>query len=104
MKKMKGMAAPALPDCGGLPWDEPSGIFQQSYSLLSMNTCWCFRACKNPQPKGSEPHKAVIGYTIGYPLKDTPGLSFNILIKLMAVESLLFTPFIAAHGGLLFKI
>ncbi|KAL2493526.1 pyrophosphate-energized vacuolar membrane proton pump-like [Forsythia ovata] len=65
---------------------------------------WCFRACKNPQPKGSEPHKAVIGYTIGDPLMDTPSLSLNILIKLMAVESLLFTLFIAAHGGMLFKI
>ncbi|KAH9309326.1 hypothetical protein KI387_037237, partial [Taxus chinensis] len=40
-------------------------------------------------PKGFDPHKAaVIGDTIGDPLKDTSGPSFNILIKLMAVESL----------------
>ncbi|KAJ8477440.1 hypothetical protein OPV22_021167 [Ensete ventricosum] len=56
-------------------------------------------------PKGSDPHKAaVIGDTIGDPLKDTSGPSLNILIKLMAVESLVFAPFSATHGGLLFKI
>eukprot|EP00267_Zea_mays_P051767 XP_020404760.1 pyrophosphate-energized vacuolar membrane proton pump 1 [Zea mays] len=55
-------------------------------------------------PKGSDPHKAaVIGYTIGDPLKDTSGPSLNILIKLMAVESLIFAPFFAAHGGIIFK-
>ncbi|CAN1825119.1 Pyrophosphate-energized vacuolar membrane proton pump [Linum perenne] len=56
-------------------------------------------------PKGSDPHKAaVIGDTIGDPLKDTSGPSLNILIKLMAVESLVFAPFFARHGGLLFKL
>ncbi|KAG0515308.1 hypothetical protein BDA96_10G267000 [Sorghum bicolor] len=55
-------------------------------------------------PKGSDPHKAaVIGDTIGDPLKDTSGPSLNILIKLMAVESLVFAPFFATHGGILFK-
>ncbi|KAH9322384.1 hypothetical protein KI387_017023 [Taxus chinensis] len=56
-------------------------------------------------PKGSDPHKAaVIGDTIGDPLKDTSGLSLNIWIKLMVVESLVFAPFFATHGVLLFKL
>lgn len=46
----------------------------------------------------------MIGDTVGDPLKDTSGPSLNILIKLMAVESLVFAPFFAVHGGLLFKI
>ncbi|CAD6238579.1 unnamed protein product [Miscanthus lutarioriparius] len=59
---------------------------------------------KSLGPKGSDAHKAaVIGDTIGDPLKDTSGPSLNILIKLMAVESLVFAPFFAAHGGLIFK-
>ncbi|KAK4343294.1 hypothetical protein RND71_036388 [Anisodus tanguticus] len=56
-------------------------------------------------PKGSGPHKAVvIGDTVGDPFKDTFGSSLNILIKLVAVKSLVFATFFATHGGLLFKI
>ena len=54
--------------------------------------------------KGTDTHAAaVVGDTVGDPFKDTSGPSLNILMKLMAILSLVFAPFFVKYGGILLK-
>ncbi|KAG0479999.1 hypothetical protein HPP92_010857 [Vanilla planifolia] len=79
----------------GGAWDNAKKYIEYTYGTAPRVQAGASEHAKSLGPKGSDCHKAaVIGDTIGDPLKDTSGPSLNILIKLMAVESLVFAPFL----------
>jgi len=74
-----------------MPGDPPTGPYTGDYVRRSDGSIEMMMV---KQKKGSECHKAaVIGDTVGDPLKDTSGPALNILMKLMAIISLVFCDF-----------
>jgi inorganic pyrophosphatase len=95
---------------GMLPGSLVSGV-QMAISAANTGGAWdnCkkeiekrnseYRA-KIKEEEGIADKAAVIGDTVGDPLKDTSGPSLNILVKLMAILSLVFAEFFCITGWL----
>jgi H(+)-translocating pyrophosphatase len=89
---------------GGLLAGAISSAIQMAISASNTGGAWdnakkyvekgCVMVNGVVQGKGSELHKAAVtGDTVGDPLKDTSGPALNIVMKLMAILSLVFADF-----------
>ena len=91
----------------GGAWDNAKKYIEESKNeskVVREDELEPFVFMKKRNGQSTEEHiAAVVGDTVGDPLKDTSGPSINILIKLSAITSLIFGGFIARHGGLLAK-
>jgi len=77
---------------------------QMAISMSNSGGAWdnCKKGLEAQGHKKTEAYKhAVIGDTVGDPLKDTSGPSLNILMKLMAITSLVFAGSMSEHGGII---
>ena len=82
---------------GGLLIGSVSAGFMLAITMASAGGAWDnakkYVELDNFGGKGSDAHKAAVeGDMVGDPFKDTSGPSLNILLKLMAIVSLVFAP------------
>lgn len=81
---VSGVLSALFQSNAGGAWDNAKKMFEEGDGVPVDGT---------HHKKGSEAHKAaVVGDTVGDPLKDTSGPSLNILLKLMSVVALVLAP------------
>ena len=81
---VSGVLSALFQSNAGGAWDNAKKMFEEGDGVPVDGT---------NHKKGSDAHKAaVVGDTVGDPLKDTSGPSLNILLKLMSVVALVLAP------------
>jgi inorganic pyrophosphatase len=86
----------------GGAWDNCKKLMEEGVYTITDENNQQFTFKKKIDGKPTEEFKnAVVGDTVGDPLKDTSGPSINILMKLSAITSLIFGSFVAKSGGLI---